>query len=321
MWVVRRDRGLTAVEQDEFSQWLAADPRHRDSLERQQATANGLRRLGQLRPAGGAPPDPDLLGGSAPAQFPSRSILFALAAAVVVALAGWWVLAGRVPTRSAQPSIASLGSGQQVLDDGSILECDGPAQVDVRFTLPERRVRLLGGKVWFDVAKNPARPFIVQAGHVEVTAVGTAFEVALAPAQIAVVVTAGQVRVQSPASGGAPVLVAAGQQAIVVGETAEPQVTTLPPDELKRRTAWQVRTLEFTDAPLAQVVAELNRYSHTKLIVDDPALAQLKIGATLRSDNVDGFVDTLERAFHIIAERREDGLIVLRSAAAPVPAP
>ena len=28
-WLVRRDRGLTPAEQDDFLQWLAADPRHR----------------------------------------------------------------------------------------------------------------------------------------------------------------------------------------------------------------------------------------------------------------------------------------------------
>jgi hypothetical protein len=31
-WVLRRDRGLTAQEQDELSQWLAADPRHGEAL-------------------------------------------------------------------------------------------------------------------------------------------------------------------------------------------------------------------------------------------------------------------------------------------------
>ena len=31
-WVLRHDRGLTAIEQDQFSRWLASDPRHRDAF-------------------------------------------------------------------------------------------------------------------------------------------------------------------------------------------------------------------------------------------------------------------------------------------------
>ena len=33
-WMLRHDRGLTAAEQDEFSQWLAADPRPRSTRPR-----------------------------------------------------------------------------------------------------------------------------------------------------------------------------------------------------------------------------------------------------------------------------------------------
>ena len=30
-WVMRHDRGLSPAEQDQFLQWLAADPRHGDA--------------------------------------------------------------------------------------------------------------------------------------------------------------------------------------------------------------------------------------------------------------------------------------------------
>ena len=34
-WLIRRDRGLTPGEQDDYLQWLAADPRHGDAFARQ----------------------------------------------------------------------------------------------------------------------------------------------------------------------------------------------------------------------------------------------------------------------------------------------
>jgi transmembrane sensor len=50
------------------------------------------------------------------------------------------------------------------------------------------------------------------------------------------------------------------------------------------------------------------------MVVDDPRLASLPIGASLRSDNVEGFVRVLGASFNVTAERRADGVIVLRPA-------
>src|SRR5882757_1590537 len=60
-WLARRDRGLTAAEQDEFFQWLADDPRHGEWLARHQQTVAGLKLLAQWQPEHGSRPNPDLL--------------------------------------------------------------------------------------------------------------------------------------------------------------------------------------------------------------------------------------------------------------------
>jgi len=102
----------------------------------------------------------------------------------------------------------------------------------------------------------------------------------------------------------------------LVAPNAVAYVTPVAPEELARLLAWQPRQLEFADAPLAQVVAEFNRDNRVKLVVADPILAALPIGATLRSDNVEGFVRLLETSLHVAVERRADGVIVLRRSAA-----
>ncbi len=53
------------------------------------------------------------------------------------------------------------------------------SRVEIRFTPEQRNVRLLAGQAWFQVAKNPNRPFVVEAGNRRVTALGTAFDVRL----------------------------------------------------------------------------------------------------------------------------------------------
>jgi len=93
-----------------------------------------------------------------------------------------------------------------------------------------------------------------------------------------------------------------------------PQIATLTTGEIERVLAWQHRLLNFTATPLTEVVAEFNRRNTLQLVVVDPELASVRISASFRSDNLDGFVRLLEAGFHARAERRGDAEIVLRKA-------
>lgn len=334
-WLIRRDRGLTPAEQDEYLQWLAADPRHGDALARQQETWRELDLLADWRPEHAREPNPALL---APPRRTTRRPLrwvapVALAAAACAATAFFLNRKPRsaeLRASSAAPAIAT-GYERRVLDDGSILELNRGASVSVAYTPAERRVRLLSGEAHFTVAKNPARPFVVSAAGVETRAVGTAFNVRLADAAVEVLVTEGQVRLQPPLASAAPTsspfaepveaaatpahLLAARQRAVVGTTSAAavvaPDVATLTPSEIARVLAWQHRLLNFTATPLGEVVAALNRRNATQLVLADPGLAALRVSASLRSDNVHGFVKLLETGFDVRAERRGDSEILL----------
>ena len=60
-WLARRDRGLTADEQDAFLQWLAEDPRHGEWFALHRRTVGDFNCLAQWRPEHGEAPNPDLL--------------------------------------------------------------------------------------------------------------------------------------------------------------------------------------------------------------------------------------------------------------------
>jgi len=172
------------------------------------------------------------------------------------------------------------------------------------------------------VAKNKERPFIVSASGVDVRAVGTAFNVRLGGKSVEVVVTEGRVRVDQPAAvaaDGSAVVVpelGAGQRAeIPLGPaTAAPLVATLDGTELQQRLAWQPRLMDFTDAPLADIVAEFNRRNPVHLVLEQPVVGELRLSAAFRSDNVEGFVRLMESDFGMRAEWRGGTEIVLRKA-------
>jgi transmembrane sensor len=319
-WVARRDRGLTPAQQDEFFQWLAADPRHGERLARHQRGWNQLARLALWRPGHAAEPNPDVLAPARPQPHRAGVLLrwglpmsLAAAAAVPVAI---FVPRGRVPAPAPAIAQAEAAYRQQVLDDGTLVELNRGAEIAVAFTPTERRVRLARGEALFTVAKNPARPFVVEAGGVTVRAVGTAFNVRLAAAAVDVLVTEGRVQVERPAAPLATTpLIDAGHR-VVVPLTGEAPAAIAPVTraEIDRALLWQPRLLEFAATPLAEVAAEFNRRNRIQLVVADDALRALPIGASFRSDNLDGFVRLLEASFGVAAER-SDGAITLRRAA------
>ncbi len=306
-WVARRDRGLTPAEQDAFFLWLAADPRHGERFARHQRGWSELAHLAQWRPEHGAEPNADVLAPPAGPRRPRSGRLLrwivppALAAAACVAFV---IHSTNRALPPATPVAAESGYRQLVLDDGSLVELNRGAQFTAAFTPGERRVVLERGEALFTVAKNPARPFIVEVAGVTVRAVGTAFNVRLGPAAVDVLVTEGRVQLDRPAAPFAtPALLSAGQHAVMPLVGPAPVATQFTPADIERVLAWQPKLLEFAATPLADVVAEFNRRNAIHILVADDALRSLPIGASFRSDNVDGFVRLLEASFGVRVER------------------
>lgn len=321
-WVLRQDRGLTAIEQDELSQWLAADPRHRAAFAEHSRGWDELDRLAGLQASVQARPDPDLLAPPAMVAFPRRKWL--LAAPVGLAAAAALVF-GLFSSNPPPASVSAAGHWapvapieERLLTDGSEVQLNRGAVLAVEFTPTERRVRLLRGEAHFSVAKNPLRPFVVVAHGIEVRAVGTAFNVRLAPSAVEVLVTEGKVHVEHPdehsPNGMSPAtpLLLPGDHAVVPLSPTTAHVTQLSAEQIAEQLAWQPRLLDFSDATLADIAAEFNRHNPVRLVLADPALGRVRLSATFRSDNIEGFVRLMESGFGMRAVRSGEAEIQLQ---------
>ena len=191
-WTIRRDRGLSATESIDYELWLAADPRHATALQRSSAAWSLLDRIPENVAA------PVLAAATRRRSFWRRSVIIgSLAAAAAFALIA--VHLTRPPTAEPSASVAYSSSPaaprQLTLSDGTVIQLNTGGEVIEQFTAAERRVLLARGEAHFAVTKNPARPFVVRAGNVDVRAVGTAFNVNLQSAAVDVLVTEGKVSV------------------------------------------------------------------------------------------------------------------------------
>jgi transmembrane sensor len=336
-WIARRDRGLTQSEQTAYQQWLDEDPRHTVAMRRPELNWSALDQLAQHFPMEGTEPNADLL---APPRRRARWYWFpALAAAAAVAL----IYFGRAPG-DAQKTVTYSNPGRSdhgqavvrleperhVLEDGSVVELNALATVEVRYTAAERQVRLVRGEAFFIVAKNPQRPFRVSANQVTVQAVGTAFSVGLDPKELSVLVTEGKVRVdeiptgarEQPAAPRELSALHAGQQGVFnltppspSGPAPEMEVKALTPSEVDLALAWRNLQLEFTNLPLSDAVAEFNRHTSKKLVVADAETAAIQVGGIFRADNVAAFVSLLDTLG--VSATDQGGQIILRKAHAP----
>jgi transmembrane sensor len=315
-WLARHDRGLTAAEQDAFLEWLRADPRHRSVWQHLDRAWSALDALAAWQPADTARPNPDLLAPAAPRSPRTAWWLTCAGTGLAAVLA---VLVFRVP--SAPPEVHSVAPGVRVvprpelqaLTDGSVAEVNHGGRLELAFGAAERRVRLREGEVHLTVAKDAARPFLVEVGGVTVRAVGTAFNVRRDRDSVEVIVTEGRVQLES--AGSTPVPLASGERGRVE-PGQRPVVSVADPASVARDLAWRAVRLEFESLPLEAVIVEFNLRNARQLAIGDAAAGRVKVAGTFRADEPEAFARLLEASFGIAVERSAAGPWVLRSSAA-----
>ncbi|MEX2125858.1 MAG: FecR domain-containing protein [Woeseia sp.] len=200
----------------------------------------------------------------------------------------------------------ALGEQRSIaLNDGSIVMLNTLSELTVHFDDSIRQVTLVAGEVMFDVVADPQRPFVVETGTLSLNVLGTKFSVYRKQNSTRVAVVDGVVRAVSRRSPDAPLLVRAGEGAVI---TEEGVTLTDPLFDLQKAIAWTERRLVFDAAPLAEVVAEFNRYNRTPLIVEDRALANRAITTVFNAHDVSALVGFLELQPDVEVQHGEDAI-------------
>lgn len=319
-WLAQRDEGLSPAEAAEFAQWRRRDPRHEQAVVRLENVWSSLAQLRDFRPSAAMHPDRDLLQTKPVRRIVLRPAWVELALAAAVALAAVWWFRPVSPEAAPRPThflTTAGGYERSALPDGSIIELNASTELVAAYSEAERRVQLLRGEAHFTVARAPDRPFVVEAGGLEVRALGTAFNVRMTSGQVEVLVTEGRVEVRKESAPLAGPLVAGEQLVWSPTDAAaqhEPTVQSVPTEIARDVLAWQRLRLNFANTPLADVIAQFNRHNQVQISLADPALASLPVGGSFRPENVEAFVRLLVSDGAITVERPGPNLIVLHPA-------
>lgn len=325
LWLAEREEGFTPARARAFEAWHREDSRHRAAFAQMVAAEALLQRLPEARVRlADEVVSPWAAGWRLLTGWHGR--MAAVAAALVLGALAWWPTARPLAPEPLSYATAAGGYQSFRLADGSILELNADSEATVQIAAHERRVTLRRGEAHFRVVRDAARPFVVAAAGVQVRAVGTAFNVRLAGADVAVLVTEGKVQVD-PAPGakdpgadaGVRALLVARERTVVLatprGAVPAPlRVEQVTAEGVREELSWQERKLVFRETPLRDVIAQFNRHNVVQLKIGDAELAARPVGGTFAADNVGVFVRLFEESGDIVAERRGEREIVLRRA-------
>ncbi len=291
-WLRGNDGPLPEKDRAAFAAWLAADPTNKAAFEK-------VSRIGGI--AASRKP-----GGGKPRRKARGSRKKKAAAAGVAGAVALFVFHDDLSIAVRSDYRTGTAETRRVtLDDGSRVELGPRSAIALRTEPGQRRLVLLRGEAWFEVTPDPARPFVVEAAGGKVTALGTAFDLALEQGFARVTVTRHRVGV---ASGGRDVIVGEGQQSSYVpGQAARAPEKV----DVGQATAWRRGKLIFANKPLGEVVEALGRYHRGYFVFADPALRRRPVSGVFKTDDPLAAIDEIETSLGLHAARLTDYLIVL----------
>lgn len=200
------------------------------------------------------------------------------------------------------------------LPDGSLVTLNTASELEIDFTENKRQLKLKSGEAFFDIAKSP-NPLTVDLGKGLITVLGTQFNVNRARNEIVVAVVEGLVSVDwdnqprlseinqettEQLNSKKPILLSAGK----VAYFSEERKKTVPIKKISKLETrnllnWRQGFIHFDKKPLTDVVAQLNRYTHRKISVEDSRIAQLPVSGLFELKKVELILEGIDEILPI----------------------
>jgi len=225
-----------------------------------------------------------------------------------------------------------VGQQQTVaLPDGSSVILNTDSKIIAKLSRNKRLITLSRGEAYFEVAKNPSAPFVVEIDQASVTAVGTAFNIERSLAGYQLLVTVGAVDVVNqyaipadqatkrsrskssvePAQRPSQRIVAG--QALVLEHTNLTVKKRLEENDIEANLAWREGKLLFRGESLREAFAEINRYSNTELVIEDSSIEAISVGGYFDVADTEQLIALLEYNFKLKSRKVGNRLLFSKS--------
>jgi len=165
----------------------------------------------------------------------------------------------------------------------------------------DNRQVTLHGEAFFEVAKNPEKPFIIDAGNAEVKVLGTKFNVRSSDAKNTIVVAVQEGKVSFRDKEQKQNIILTANEAGIL-EGGKLRRVDQP---VQNYFSWFEHVLEFEKMPLPRVVEQLEIIFDADIELADPDLNNKYFTAYMRGASVDEVVNQLALSFELKLEKKE----------------
>ena len=305
-WLARlNSRAISTDELDKFYEWRR-DPANAEAYSRAEQLWHNVRLIGDDREIAETVREAlerPRLEAETPTPLLLRRRTLVLGSAALAAAAGAWFLTlGGTTYRTAV--------GEQLavrLDDGSLMRLNTDSEVHVRYSGSERGIEVARGQAFFEVRREQ-RPFRVRVSSADVIALGTRFDVSFLTNTAQIMLAEGRVRVAAEGGEWERILGAPGEAIQLTGG-----VPRLRRVDIEATTSWTSGRLTFRGAPLAQAIAEVNRYSRTKIVLEAPELQGTEVDGVFEAGDLQAFVSALTTLFPLQAQVVGERIVLTRA--------
>ena len=310
-WHMRVKEGLSIEEQKEFNEWLAIEV-HSKAYEKTQRLIGRCLALDEafVKELEEEIMRDDAVVHSLPSNvwYKRRSFFATLAACLILFVGITFQRYYFEPTFNQ----SYVTSDQKILDitlpDTSRIDLDIKSSLHVTYFNHKRTVEIKEGKVFFDVAKDAHKPYIIQAGETTIEVVGTKFEVLHVNHLTTINVQDGIVKVSDQ-----------GQKAFYQLKKAE-SITFNDMGKMlyygqinsQKIATWKEDVLFFDATTLKDATAEFAYYTDQNVTFENDTIALLKLTGTFQTTHFQGFIEAIEMIYGLKVKKENEGIKLVR---------
>ncbi|MDO6560762.1 FecR family protein [Paraglaciecola chathamensis] len=329
-WIARIDRGLTESEKTDFQEWLHERP---DNLSYILKAAKMWDKMDDLERLADIFPKSHVNKRRAPIAWGAlaASLLLMLMLSLYHFSDDFLQQNNLVQTRAIESTYqTSVGEIDTItLPDGSVLALNTNTIVGMKYTNSVRVLELTKGEINIDVAHDASRPLSVLVNGKVIQAVGTVFNIEARGNLTELIVTDGKVLVEDKSTNqyksdiankkiNLPITslaVSRGEKIDLrknMTEGASENIIKLSPEEIISSLAWQDKKLIFRGEKLSHAIAEINRYTDTKLSLDNnESLKNINVIGVFKTGEIVDLLDQFKKNFKIQYTKKNKNEITL----------
>jgi transmembrane sensor len=229
-----------------------------------------------------------------------------IAAAIVVCIGLYFFSTKNFQPWSDKKIIATTGVELSAitLPDGSTVDLNANSKL----TYPEefesdKRVVVLEGEAFFEVMKNPLKPFLIKTGEVTTEVVGTSFNICGKPDKVVVTVLTGKVMFYKQRNNS--VVMTVGEEGIYSDNGFEKKLN----DDVNFL-SWKTNVLTFQNTPMSKVIMDLNRHFGKRIQLKPNSLQGCALTSKFQNQTLEDILKELSTVFSLRIENTSDTILI-----------